>query len=167
MTNKSLPIEQILTLLAETPPRIASLTAGLPSDQLHTSPNPGEWSANEILAHLRSCADVWGSCIVTILAEDIPEIKAINPRTWIQKTDYREQDFHRSLQIFMAQRNDLLAVLEPLPLESWSRTATVTGAGKVLERTVLFYAHWLAVHERSHRKAIERVVNTMNSAAAA
>jgi hypothetical protein len=59
------------------------------------------------------------------------------------------------------QRVDLLAVLSPLPIDAWSRSATVTGAGKVLERTVLFYGQWLARHERQHVKQVERIVNTM------
>jgi hypothetical protein len=45
--------------------------------------------------------------------------------------------------------------------EAWSRTATVTGAGKPRERTVRTYAQWLANHERSHIKQIERIVVTM------
>jgi hypothetical protein len=36
--SRSLTIEQILTLLAETLPRIAALTAGLATAQLHTAP---------------------------------------------------------------------------------------------------------------------------------
>ena len=51
-----------------------------------------------------------------------------------------------------------MAVLEPLPQHGWSRTATVTGAGTVLQRTVLFYARWLAGHERPHVKQIGRIV---------
>ena len=148
-------------MLAETPPRIAALTAGLGLAQLHTAPNPGEWSANDVLAHLRACADVWGDCIATIIAQDTPAIRAVNPRTWIKKTDYLEQEFQPSLHAFTTQRANLLAVLEPLAPEGWSRAATVTGAGKVLERTVLFYAQWLAVHERPHLKQIKRIVNTM------
>src|SRR5438552_15942070 len=137
MPGRSLTIEQILTLLAEAPPRIAALTAGLSPAQLHTAPNPGEWSANDVLAHLRSCADVWGNCIAAILAEDTPTIRAVNPTTWIKQTDYPELEFRPSLQAFVTQRANLLAVLEPLPPEDWLRGATVTGAGKVLERTVL------------------------------
>ena len=63
MPERSLTIEQVLIMLAETPPRIAALTAGLAPAQLRTAPNQGEWSANDVLAHLRSCADVWGNCI--------------------------------------------------------------------------------------------------------
>jgi hypothetical protein len=161
MSGKSLSHEQILTLLRATPPRIAGLTDCLAPDQLLAAPNPGEWSANEVLAHLRSCADVWGSCIAEIISEDGPTLRAVNPRTWIKKTDYREQEFLPSLQAFTAQRADLLALLEPLAPEGWSRSATVTGAGKPLVRTVLFYAQWLAIHERPHIKQIERIANTM------
>ena len=55
-------------------------------------PIPRGWSATEILAHLRSCADVWGDCIAAILAEDRPTLRAINPTTWIDRTNYRETD---------------------------------------------------------------------------
>ena len=162
MPTRSLTNQQILTMLAKAPPRIAAVTAGLTSAQLHTHPHPGEWSANDVLAHLRSCADVWGNCIEVILAQDRPTIRAVNPRTWIKRTDYLEQEFRSSLQAFTAQRTALLAVLEPLSPEVWSRSATVTGAGKVLERTVLFYAQWMAEHERPHVKQIERMVSTMH-----
>jgi DinB superfamily len=161
VSRRLLTIEQVLTILPETPPRIAVLTAGLAPDQLHATPNDGGWSANEVLAHLRACADVWGNCIVAMIAQDRPTLRAVNPTTWIRKTDYLEQDFLPSLQAFATQRTDLLAVVKPLAREGWSRSATVTGAGTVLERTVLFYAQWLARHERPHLKQIQRIVNTM------
>jgi hypothetical protein len=159
--SRSLTTEQILILLAETPTRLAALTADLPPDQLHTTPNHDEWSANDVLAHLRACADVWGNCIMAMIAEDTPTLRAVNPLTWIKKTDYLELEFRPSLRSFATQRADLLAVLEPLPIDAWSRAATVTGAGKVLERTVLFYAQWLARHEGQHVKQVKRIVNMM------
>ena len=161
MASRSLTIEQVLTLLAETPPRLAALTADLSPAQLHTRPTHDGWSAHEVLAHLRACADVWGNCIVAMIAQDTPTLRAVNPRTWIKQTDYLDLEFQPSLRSFATQRADLLAVLSPLPPEGWSRAATVTGAGKVLERTVLFYAQWLARHERQHVKQVERIVSTM------
>ena len=159
--NKTLTIEQVLSLLAETPLRLAALTAGLAPSQLHTAPARDAWSANDVLAHLRACADIWGNCIVTMIAEDRPTLRAVNPRSWINKTDYLELEFRPSLRSFAKQRADLLAVLDPLPLKGWSCTATVTGAGAVLERTVLFYGRWLAGHERPHVKQVERIVDTI------
>lgn len=161
MSRSALTIEQVLTMLAATPPRIAALTAGVAPAHLQTPAHPTEWSANEVLAHLRACADVWGNCIGAMLAADRPTLRAVNPTTWIRHTDYRDQAFPSSLHAFATQRTALLAVLEPLAPADWTRTATLTGAGKPLERTVLGYAQWLARHERPHVKQLERLVNPL------
>jgi len=156
-----LTIEQILAMLEAAPSQIAGLTAGLTETQLSSSPGPGEWSTNEVLAHLRSCADVWGSCIKMILEQDMPTIRAVNPRTWIRSTNYPEQKFKPSLQSFTVQRTGLLAILKPLKPKTWSRSATITGAGKPFERSVLSYAQWMAEHERPHLKQIKSIVTAM------
>jgi hypothetical protein len=161
--GSSFTIEQVLTLLAATPPRLAALTADASPAQLRTAPAPDEWSANDVLAHLRACADVWGDCIRTMLAADVPTLRAINPTTWIERTDYRDLAFRPSLGTFAAQRAALLAVLEPLPPDGWARSATVTGAGAVLTRTVLSCAQRLARHERPHLKQVERIVTAVST----
>jgi hypothetical protein len=151
--------EQVLTLLAATPTRIARLTERLEPAQLRTSPAEGEWSANEVLAHLRACADVWGGCIARLLAEDRPTFRAVSPRSWIRRTNYRELEFAPSLRAYAEQRAGLLAVLEQLRPEDWARTATVKGLGRVFERTVLSYALWLANHEQSHERQFGRIAD--------
>jgi len=154
-----LTIDQVLTALTEQPKVIAALTADLPRARLHRSPSRGEWSLNDVLAHLRSCSDMWGKYIATILAEDHPTIRAMNPTTWIKSTTYLELEFASSFRAFAKQRAMLLTLLRPLPKAAWSRSATVTGGGAPRERTVLDYARWLANHERSHLKQLERLVS--------
>src|SRR6185436_2174122 len=164
MGSKYLAIDQILTILKETPPRLAKLTARLPPAELHSAPSVGEWSANEVLAHLRACNEVWGGYyIMTILAQDKPTIKAMNPRTWIKSTNYLEQDFQSSLRAFTNQRRKLLAVLEPLPAKDWTRTNTLIRAGKPLQQTLISHADGLARHERAHLKQIERTINALQT----
>jgi len=162
--HESLNVEQALALLAETPPRIAAVTARLTPTQLLTIPGPDEWSANETLAHLRSCADVWGKCIRTLLDQDGPRLRAVSPRAWIRKTTYREQPFRDSFRAFAAQRADLLTVLTSLAPDAWSRTATVTGPGKPHTVTVLSYAERLAVHERRHLEQFARIAVAIRAA---
>src|SRR5689334_16854 len=163
MTKSSLTVEQILNVLAETPMRLAALTADVGPAMLQTAPGPDEWSANDVLAHLRSCADVWGDCMGRIVREDRPTLRAINPQAWIVQTNYPGLEFHPSLREFDAQRGALLALLESLSPAEWSRSATVVGAGAPLERTVLTYARRLARHERPHVKQIERIIGTLRS----
>jgi hypothetical protein len=152
-------IGQILTALAEQPTMIAESTSGLSERRLHASPKGGEWSPNDVLAHLRSCSDMWGKYIATIVAEDRPTIKAMNPRTWITHTNYLELEFAPSLRAFRRQRATLLTLLRSLPASDWSRAAIVTGGGTPRERTVLEYAQRLANHERSHVKQIGRIAH--------
>ena len=161
MASKSLPTEQIVTQLANAPGRITALTAGLTPVQLRTNPGDDEWSANEVLAHLRACADVWGDHIAAILAEDMPERRGVNPRTWIKSTDYLELEFRDSLRSFVAQRAELLAILEDLSPEGWSRKAKVVAYGMTNERTLLSYAEHLARHERPHLKQIAEIVDSV------
>jgi hypothetical protein len=158
-----LTTEQILLILGETPGRISDLTSGLEPVQLRTVPSQGEWSANDVLAHLRACADMWGGRIQAMIAEDRPTLRAVSPRTWIRKTDYPELEFQASLRAFTTQRAELLAALERLPPAGWLREATVTGAGKSLVKTVHFESDGLARHERAHVKQIERIVRTFHA----
>jgi hypothetical protein len=157
LSDKPFTSEQALTVLAQTPQRIVELTDGLTRAQLRASPGLGEWSANDVLAHLRSCADVWNGCIRRLLDEDHPTLRAINPTTYIKQTDYPDLEFAPSLRAFTAQRAEILKLLEPLPTEAWARSATVTGAGSPLQRTVLDYAWRMARHERTHCRQLAKI----------
>ena len=126
--------EQIMAQLAATPPRLATLTDGLTPAQLGAATSADAWSVVDILAHLRACADVWGDAIAAMLAEDHPALRAIDPRAWMEQTDYVQLDFRSSLQSFTAQREALLAVLSALPPEGWTRAALAKGAGAPLSR---------------------------------
>ena len=158
MSTPPMSPDDILALLEGNAGRIATLTAALSPAQLRTRPASDEWSINDILAHLRACADMWGEAIEIILREDEPTIRAVNPRHWIRQTDYPDLAFAPSFATYFTQREALLATLRPLPPEAWQRSATVTGAGAPLTRTIHFYAAWLASHERAHVKQIGRIV---------
>jgi hypothetical protein len=67
-------IESILSLLAQTPGRIATVSVGQDNMRLTYRPVDASWSANDILAHLRSCADVWGKSIIAMINHDHPTL---------------------------------------------------------------------------------------------
>jgi hypothetical protein len=161
MPNKTMTVDQVIGQLEATAPRIAELTASLNPTQLRL-PSDGVWSANDVLAHLRACADVWGGCVTSII-EGETALRAVNPLTWIEKTDYRSLNFARSLRSFARQRADLLDALRPTPRGDWLRTVTVTGAGAPLKRDALFYGRWMAGHERAHLKQIAKMVSALET----
>jgi hypothetical protein len=90
-------VASVVSLLNVTPKWIGALTRGLPDTVLKQRPSEDGWSATEILAHLRTCLDVWGDSIIRMIAEDNPKLRYVSPRTWIRKTDYNALDFQISL----------------------------------------------------------------------
>jgi hypothetical protein len=151
-------IEIQLNLLAETPPRIASIRQGIENTQLQFRPDAETWSANDILAHLRSCADVWGKSIIAMIAQDHPTIRYISPRTWIRKTNYPELEFRPSLEAFARQRNELLKSLITLEIEDWSRGATFTATTRGREHTILSYVQRIIQHENEHCEQLDTML---------
>ena len=160
VASKLIP-QQLMDLLEGAPEQLSVAAKGLTAAQLSTPPAPEEWSANAVLAHLRACADVWGTSIATILDEDNPTIRAVNPRSWIESTDYVQQEFGPSLRIFTKQRRALMNRLRPLASGAWNREATITGAGRPLQRSVLSYAERMARHERPHLKQVRRAAEAV------
>ena len=150
--------ESVLRLLAATPRRIASLSRGVEISKLHFRPHPDSWSANDILAHLRACADVWGKSIVEMITRDHPKLRYISPRSWIRKTDYLGLEFRGSLKAFTDQRRELLRALKGLAIKDWSRSATFTATTRGREQTVFSYACRIAEHENKHCDQIEAVL---------
>lgn len=148
----------VLELLETIPLRIVLLTQNIASSNLYFRPNPNTWSANDVLAHLRACADVWGKSILEMIAKDKPKLRYISPRSWIRKTNYLEQEFQESLKVFTSQRSKLLQVLNGLKIEDWSRSATFTGTTKGRDETIFSYAHRMAEHEHKHCVQIETVL---------
>jgi DinB family protein len=150
--------QNVLRLLAATPRRIASLSRRVEIDELHFRPHPDAWSANDVLAHLRACADVWGKSIIAMITQDHPTLRYVSPRSWIRKTDYPGAEFRASLQAFTHQRRELLRALKGLATKDWSRSATFTATTRGREQTVLSYACRIAEHESKHCDQIEAVL---------
>jgi hypothetical protein len=157
-TSTESEIHAVLMVLSETPTQIARIARGLSRRQLHRKPDANAWSAQEIVAHLRACADVWGRSIDRMLAEDHPTIRYVSPRSWIRKTDYLQQDFRESLRAFSHRRAILVETLGRLDLTGWSRRATFTATTLGREATVLSYATRIADHEVRHVGQLQRTV---------
>jgi hypothetical protein len=151
-------IEKLLNALAETPRRIAFAGRNLEYSRLQFRPDENMWSVNDILAHLRACADVWGKSVIAMIAQDHPTLRYVSPRTWIRKTGYPELEFHQSLVVFARQREELVKSLETLAITDWSRGATFTGTTKGREQTVLGYVQRMTQHENEHCEQIEALL---------
>jgi len=147
-------VQEFLKLLEKTARRIEVATKGVDEMRLHFKLDTTQWSANDILAHLRSCADVWGDSIEKMIAKDKQTLPYVHPRQWVKKTDYANLSFRISFQAFKTQRGELLKVLKDLSFEDWSRGAIIQGR----EHTVFTQTRRMATHENVHCDQIEEML---------
>ena len=147
-------IENYLGIISETPERIQQAATGLDQARLQLRANGKSWSANDILAHLRSCADLWTHSVYAMLAEREPEFSDIDERKWAKVTRYGELQFAESSQAFLLQRENLLRVLKDLPFESWERSAIIFGR----RYTIFTQIRRMAKHEQEHVEQIETLL---------
>jgi hypothetical protein len=147
-------IAKYLSLLSDTSRRLMKATQGFDDVRLQYKIDKKAWSVNDILAHLRSCADVWGGSIEAMLAQDRPTLPYRHPRQWIKKTNYPDLLFEESFQAFRMQRKNLLKILNNLSFEDWSRAAVIQHH----EHTVFSQSRRMALHEDVHCQQIEELL---------
>jgi hypothetical protein len=155
LKNTPAEIEKYLAMLAETPRCIAACSSAVVPSQLTTAPGPREWSALEILAHLRACDDAWSYSIYAMLTQEQPTLTLPDERRWSKVLGYASQDFQLSLQTFSLKRAELIAVLQGLEAEAWNRTANIEGR----THSVFSQARRMALHEQAHCNQIEALLS--------
>ena len=150
-------IQEYLKLLGKTVRQITSITKQVDESRLQAKPGRDEWSINDILAHLRSCADVWGDQIDKMIAKDKQKLPSAHPRQWIKRTNYCELPFQESFRAFKAQRRKLLKVLKELSFEDWSCRATIIGR----DHTIFTHVRRMALHEDTHCEQIAAILKKL------
>lgn len=146
-------IDEYLWVLTETS-KLLSDVGRLDAARL-TYMADGEWSAVDVMAHLRACGDVWGMHISRMLAEDTPALTYESPRTYIRRTNYLKQVYGDLLAPYLSQRGELLNVLNRLAFADWSRGSTVKGR----LFTVFMRVRQMALHENEHVGQIKAFLN--------
>jgi uncharacterized damage-inducible protein DinB len=147
-------IEKYLSIISEIPNQITQAINDMDEARLQFKVDSKAWSVNDILAHLRSCADLWTHSIYAMLAENEPAFSDINERKWAKVTKYAELPFHESFKAYQLQRENLVRVLKALPFELWERSAII------FERrhTVFSQTRRMAKHEQEHVEQIESLL---------
>lgn len=144
----------LLDRLRAAPERIARAVSGWGEADLRAAPLPGEWSAAEILAHLRVVDDIWGPRWYAILVRDDPPLPAFDDRRWGEVAGYAQADFELSLQVFSLRRAELVNTLKRLSPADWRRAGLHEEAGPI----VLYEALVRRVqHEEEHCQQLEAV----------
>jgi len=136
------PVDVRLARLRSTPEELASLLAGRDRPALTRRPDPGSWSAAEIVCHLRDAEELFLVRFQTILAVDDPQILTLgatpealrhplDPDRWAEERQYARQDAGEALAAFGRRRREVIVLLDGLTAEQWQRRGIHQARGRM------------------------------------
>jgi DinB superfamily len=150
--NSSNQIDDLLNRLADVPRRIRQAVARLSDMQKHLAPADDDWSAEQILAHLRASDDILAHRLYAILTRDNPILPAYDERRWAEIAGYPEADFELSLKVFALRRAELVRMLRQVASEDWGRLGNHETKGAI---SLFQVAVSLLEHEEEHCVQLE------------
>lgn len=146
------PFNDLLKRLSDVPLRIARAVARLSEADKHKAGSDREWSAAEILAHLRASDAIVAHRLYAILTRDNPILPAYDERRWAEIAGYAQADFELSLKTFAMRRAELVTMLGKATIDDWQRLGTHEVRGVV---SLLEVATSLVEHEEEHCAQLE------------
>lgn len=145
----------VMTSLARTPARIASLVRGWPRERDERSHAPGKWAARQVLAHLAHLELNFSVRIRFALAQDGYQMQSFDQDDWMRAE--APPAALVSLEAYTALRAMNVALLRSLTADQRARTAAHPEWGSV---SVEWLAAWCAGHELNHLPQFEAVART-------
>jgi hypothetical protein len=135
--------DDVIARIAAVPARIERATTGWTIAQRTTPPTPTDWSAADILAHLRAADEIVTARFIMMLVRENPFFLAFDERAWARTAGYAQADFVTSLHLYTLRRSELVAVLRRVAPTDWQRRATheVTGEFTLAAGVLGFVEH--------------------------
>lgn len=149
-------IDELLFRLSDVPLRIARAVEGYNETALHTASVEGEWSAADILAHMRASDAIVAYRAYVLLTRDNPTLLAYDERHWAEVARYVESNFRSSLALYALHRAEMVNMLRHTNLEDWQRAGLHEERGPV---SLLDVVTSLVEHEEEHCAQLENIHN--------
>jgi hypothetical protein len=147
--------EALVDQYARGPERIREALARVPIEALQWRPEPGRWSAHEVVVH---CADSETNAALRIrylVAEKQPLIVAYDQNAWARLFDYHAQPLEESLAATVAARGRTVPLLRAMTEADWKSEGRHTESGPY---TAEDWLRIYAAHLEGHGRQIDRNV---------
>ena len=169
------PADERLRRLSVTLDELAAAVCERDDGALARRPDAHNWSATEIVCHLRDVEELFLTRFMTMLAMDEPKILAFNaapadlaawgigsavgnpldPDRWADERQYRRHDPREALSAFAKRRGETLVLRRRLNPAEWQRGGLHPTRGRI---TIADYAVALSAHDANHLAQLHRAL---------
>jgi len=148
-------IEEQMARMERTPGDFAAAVRGVSDDALSKRPDEKNWSAKEVVCHMRDTEESFMTRFLSVMAMDEPKFLAVEPDRWAADRQYLRNDAGDALQAFGARRDDVLKFLRGLTPEQWERGGIHATRGRM---TVKDFVALMAWHDDNHLDQLKRAL---------
>ncbi len=148
-------LQELTSLLEETPHIVEHLIAGLTVEDLMRKPSGKEFSIVEHVCHLRDIEqEGYKARINRLLSEDEPFLPDIDGDRLAQERDYNSQNPGSALDAFLSARENNVRTIRNLTADQFNRSGTLENVGRVTLEGLLVM---IREHDQSHLKELKNL----------
>jgi uncharacterized damage-inducible protein DinB len=148
-------IEEQMARMERTADDFAAAITAVPDAVLGKRPDATNWSAKEVICHIRDTEESFMARFETILAMDEPKFPPVEPDRWAADRQYLRNDAAEALATFRARRDESLKFLLGLRPEQWERGGIHATRGRM---TVKDFVGLMAWHDDNHLDQCKRAL---------
>lgn len=140
-------IEEQMARMERTADDFAAALRGVPDAVLGKRPDDKNWSAKEVICHIRDTEESFMARFEIIMAMDEPKFLPVEPDRWAADRQYLRNDAAEALEAFRTRRDESLKFLRGLQPEQWERGGIHATRGRM---TIKDFVGLIAWHDDNH-----------------
>jgi hypothetical protein len=149
-------LEEQLARMERTAEDFAVAVKGSADGQLSRRPDEKNWSAKEVICHMRDTEESFMARFLTIMAMDEPKFLPVEPDRWAAERQYLRNDAMEALGAFRRRREESLAFLRGLAPGQWERGGIHATRGRM---TIKDFVGLMAWHDDNHLDQLRRALD--------
>jgi len=115
----------------------------------------GEWTVHQLASHTRDVDKlIYGERIRRTLKEENPEFESFDADSWMAEHYDKHESLAKILGDLSANTDELLNILNTMPVEAWSRESRHTTSGSGL--TLQLWVERNLAHVEEHLQTLNR-----------
>jgi hypothetical protein len=147
--------DEQLTRMARTADDFLAAIQGMADPQLSRRPDDKNWSAKEVICHMRDTEEAFMLRCQTIMAMDEPRFLPAEPDRWALERQYLRNDAAEALAAFRGRRDESLRFLHGLLPEQLERGGIHATRGRMTVRDFIAMMAW---HDDNHLDQLRRAL---------
>ena len=149
-------LDEQLARMERTVNDYAAVVKNVSDAQLTKRPDPKNWSAKEVVCHVRDIEESFMMRFLSIVAMDDPKFLPVEPDRWAGERQYQRNDVQEALAALRTRREETLRFLRGLKPEQWERGGIHATRGRM---TIKDFVELMAWHDDNHLDQLKRALD--------